>query len=119
VILNGPVHVGTTVKDVAIADLTLLRIFFDGRVDGATAITPMGKVEILDAYTLYKNVEEAKSSAHEFFTRPIHLKHIWEGLSSRKVPIIGMKDGKPVNEADYLLKEVKIDFDAVQKKYLV
>jgi len=114
VMLNSAIHAGCEKNGVAIVDLTLFRIFCEGRVPGL-AVQQSGKTRVLEEFVYYASVSEAVQTAANYFSAPTHLKYLWESLKECKVPVPSAPNSE-LPGAYLWSREVAVDTAAIAER---
>jgi hypothetical protein len=92
VVLNGAIHSGQDVLSVAVADINILRVFFEGKLIELAMQDSDGSMESLKELVLYQDQAQAASCAAEYFRSPPQLRLLREGVTPRWIPIVAVSD---------------------------
>jgi len=107
VLLNGAIHVGREMNGIAICDMTLFRIYCDGRVPGLSK-QEEGGMKVLEEYVFYSNATEAIQNAPAYFARPNHLNYLWDSLRDCDY-LVPSPPQSVLGAARYWSREVVVD----------
>lgn len=96
VILNSAIHAGIEVDGVCIADMHILKIFFDGELVDIAMQDRHGEMKHLKKRVFYVDSKGASEVAEQYFRSPPQMEALKLGLRRSMIPIL------PLNEGDWV-----------------
>lgn len=114
VIMSCPIHVGKIVDGVLIADMPMLSVFFNNKLEQGVVDFADGRREVASVETFFDSSENMKSAIERYFDDPPQLRPIRDGLKWRDVDFSLPSDAR--TEVRLRSRMVEVDVEAAMLK---